>query len=242
MKTTLYLLPGLMCNEQLWKSLTPLLEDSYELITLELPLKTSFDAMIEELAQTLPLRAVNLVGFSLGGYVASYFAVRYAHRVSGLFIISHCPKPLLLQEIQKRKDAISLVETYGFKALSVKKVQSLLEEKNQNNKALIALIQQMYVDLGKEVFKTQMQATLVRKDLFEELLELRTPLGFCYSVKDNLIDTHWLKRFAQKKSSVLMFTNESSSHMLPLERPQEVALSIEKWVKEVKTILPKEKN
>jgi pimeloyl-ACP methyl ester carboxylesterase len=183
-----------------------------------------------------------LVGFSLGGYVASYFAVRYRHRVSGLFIISHCPKPLFIEEIQKREHALCLVETYGFKGLSVKKVQSLLEEKNQNNKALIALIQQMYVDLGKEVFKTQMQATLVRKDLFEELLELSTPLGFCYSLKDNLIDTHWLKRFAQKKSSALMFTNESSSHMLPLERPQEVALSIEKWVKEVKTILPKEKN
>ena len=232
MKKTIYLLPGLMCNEQLWSRIHPLLQDSYELIFLELPLKTNFDEMIEELDLVLPKSPINLLGFSLGGYLASYFAVKHPHRISKLLIVGNSAAPILEDEIARRKQALHLCETVGFKGLSRQKVQSLLEEHNQNDETLIALIQQMYVDLGEEVFKVQIESTLNRNDLFHELLSLELPLHFFYSLKDRLICPTWLSEFQQRSKQATFIINESASHMLSLERPNELAHAIHNWVKE----------
>lgn len=231
MKEKIYLLPGLMCNEQLWSRLIPLVENSYELIALELPLKTNFDEMIEELNDSLPSSPINLLGFSLGGYLASYFAIKHPHRVSKLLVVGNSAAPILEDEIIRRKQALHLCETVGFKGLSRQKVQSLLEDENQKDESLIALIQQMYVDLGEEVFKVQMEATLYRNDLFQELLSLNIPLHFVYSVNDRLINPLWLEQFQQQSFSAAFTTNESASHMVPLERPHELALAIHEWIK-----------
>jgi pimeloyl-ACP methyl ester carboxylesterase len=230
MKKTIYLLPGLMCNEQLWSRIHPLLKESYELIFLELPLKTNFDEMIEELDLVLPKAPINLLGFSLGGYLASYFAVKHPHRVSKLLIVGNSASPILEEEITRRKQAIHLCETVGFKGLSRQKVKSLLEDENHNDEMLISLIQQMYVDLGEEVYKVQMEATLYRSDLFDHLLDLNIPLHFVYSLKDRLIDSSWLKKFQKQSPNAMFITNDSASHMLPLERPKELALSIHNWI------------
>ena len=230
MKTTIYLLPGLMCDKQLWSRLAPLLDDSYELIFLDIPLKTSFDEMVEELKLLLPLNPVLLLGFSLGGYVASYFAVKYPQRVAKLFILSSSCKPISQEEINKREHAIALVKSYGFKGLSYKKVQSLLETQNQENEELIGLIQQMYINLGEYAFKIQMQASLVRKDLLHELSKVPFPIWLCCSKNDALVDTFWLKALVKENPKIHLSLFESKSHMLPLEKPEETACTIKKWV------------
>jgi pimeloyl-ACP methyl ester carboxylesterase len=229
MKTTIYLLPGLMCNQKLWGKITPLFDDSYELIFLDIPLKKTFEEMIEELAFLLPAHPVLLLGFSLGGYIASYFAVNYPQRVEKLFVLSSSCKPIAQEEIKKREQAIALVDRYGFKGLSYQKVQSLLEYENQNNQELIALIQEMYTDMGKNAFKMQMQASLVRKDLMQELSELKLPIFLCCSQNDTLADANWLKDLQQKNPKIKLNLFESISHMLPLEKPKETALVIKKW-------------
>lgn len=229
MKTTIYLLPGLMCDANLWNKLIPLFDETYEFIALDIPLKETFEEMIEELNLLLPKHPILLLGFSLGGYIASYFAIKYPTRVKKLFILSSSCKPISQEEIQKRQHAISFVQTHGFKGLSRQKVQSLLEENNQNNEELITLIQQMYIDMGKNAFNMQMKASLVRRDLMNELSELNLPISLCCSINDSLADASWLKKLQQKNPKIELNLLESSSHMLPLERPKELALIIKEW-------------
>lgn len=219
-----------MCNQNLWRELTPFFKEQYELIHVPIPLKTNFDEIIKSLELFLPQEPINLLGFSLGGYVASYFATSYPKRVKRLFIVGNSACSISQEEIDKRKKAIEFTQSYRFKGLSRKKVQSLLEEKNQNNENLIALIQNMYVNLGEEVYTTQITATLHRKDLFEDMLKLTLPLTFFYSKKDRLVDILWLESFAKASSQAVFITNESSSHMLPLEKPYELSTAIKKWV------------
>ena len=229
MKTTIYLLPGLMCNQKLWGKITPLFDDSYELIFLDIPLKKTFEEMIEELALLLPAHPVLLLGFSLGGYIASYFAVNYPQRVEKLFVLSSSCKPIAQEEIKKREDAIALVDRYGFKGLSYQKVQSLVEYENQNNQELIALIQKMYTDMGQNAFKIQMQASLVRKDLMQELSKLQCSIFLCSSTNDTLADANWLRNLKEKNPKIKLNLFEGTSHMLPLEKPQETAFAIKEW-------------
>ena len=134
------------------------------------------------------------------------------------------------EEIEKRNKAIHLLDMYGFKGLSHKKVVSLLEVSNKKDKNLIKLIQQMYEDLGEDVFRTQMASTLNRENLLEKMSHLDVPMTFLYCDEDRLVNTKWIENFSQVTDIGTFEKISSTSHMLPLERPLEVSQAIKKWI------------
>jgi pimeloyl-ACP methyl ester carboxylesterase len=166
---------------------------------------------------------INLIGFSLGGYLSAFFALQFPHRIHKLMVISATPCNLNDEEINKRKQTLNLIEEHGFKGLARKKVVSLLDQTNLNNEPLIALIQQMYEDLGKEVFKIQLGSTLKRNDLSQALLDANISMSFVFANKDRLVNQEWMQTFASKTTTIEFNTIDSTSHMLPLEKPKEIA-------------------
>ena len=230
MKTKIYFLPGLMTDERLWKELFCLFDDSYELIHVNIPLKSTFDEIIEELY--FKEEKINLLGFSLGGYVSAYYACKYPHRINKLFILASTPSSMYKDEIVKRSLAIEFTKKHGFKNLSAKKVISLLEEKNHNNTKLIDLVQNMYKDAGAYVFELQMKATLLRKDLLQDLLALNTSIYFFYSKDDRLLNHDSLAILQKEHKKARFIINNGTSHMLPLEEPNKLHILILEWINE----------
>lgn len=229
-KEKIYLLPGLMCNEKLWTQLQTTLQDEYELVHVPIPLEKDIEAMVKALSASLPNESINLLGFSLGGYLASYFAVHFPQKIKRLFIMACSSCALKDEEIEKRQEVLSFIDKHGFKGLSRKKVQSLLDEEHQNNDDVMDIIQSMYTQLGEEVFKTQIKSTLYRKDLMQALMQLRVPLYFYYAQYDRLVDSKWLDAVAHKNISCVKVKRNSHSHMLPLEYPLEVSQAIRDWM------------
>jgi len=230
MKKKIYLLPGLMCNEQLWNKLLALFDEQYEFVHVAIPEQSCFDEIIKSLNDYFAEEKVNILGFSLGGYIASYFACKYPHRVNKLFVCAASAGPLQKEEIFKRNKALHLLESFGFKGLGRQKVISLLETNNQNNEELITLIQKMYVDLGEHIYKTQIESTLNREDLLTKLLLLDIPMHLFYCEQDRLVNTRWLEEFCNKSDRAEFTKVLSSSHMIPLERPLELSYAIKKWI------------
>lgn len=230
MKKRIYLLPGVMCNEKLWIKLRPYLDESYELIHLSIPLKSNLDEIVDCLNEIVKEEKIHLIGFSLGGYIASYFACKYPNRIEKLFIISSSLCSLNKEEIEKRKKAIFLVETYGFKGLSRKKVLTLLDDSNKKNEDLIHLIQKMYLDLGKDVFNMQMLGTLYRDDLVEKISMMSFSITYLYSDNDRLVNQYWVQKFSKSSYNTNFVKLESSSHMVPLEIPYELSIEIKNWI------------
>ena len=230
MKTKIYFLPGLMTDERLWSEVFSLFDDSYELIHVNIPLKNSFDEIIEELC--FKEEKVNLLGFSLGGYVAAYFACKYPQRINKLFILASSPSSMYKDEIIKRSIAIEFTKKHGFKNLSRKKVISLLEEKNNNNTKLIDLVQDMYKNAGPKVFELQMKASLLRKDLLHELLALNSSIYFFYSKYDRLLNHNSLLTLQKEHKKARFIINNGTSHMLPLEEPKKLYTLILEWINE----------
>ena len=194
MKEKIYLIPGLMTDERLWSRIIPLLKDEYELIHVPIPHTGDFDEIIDILFNLFTEDKVNLLGFSLGGYIASYFAITYPNRVNKLFMLAATPGSSSEAEIERRKQKFTVIEQEGFLGLSYEKAKSLVEEKNQNDEELIKIIQDMFMDLGKETFITQLTSTFHRKDLFIDLLNLDIPIWFHYSIDDRLLSTRALKK------------------------------------------------
>ncbi|PHO15327.1 hypothetical protein CPH92_07350 [Malaciobacter marinus] len=212
-KTKIYLFPGLMCDKRVFKYIYFYLKNEYELIYMDIPLEENFDKMIENL--NFKEEKVNLLGFSMGGYLATYFALKYPKKVDNLLILSASCCALSKNEIAFRKKAISFVKEFGFKPLSRKKISSLLE--NKDDLKLINLIFDMYQKMGETYFLTHMNASLKRKDLTEEIICSNLNFNFCYSNKDSLINQEWFENLKNKSNCNLNIIN-STSHMITLDK------------------------
>lgn len=232
MKEKIYLIPGLMTDERLWSRIIPLLKDEYELIHVPIPHTGDFDEIIDILFNLFTEDKVNLLGFSLGGYIASYFAITYPNRVNKLFMLAATPGSSSEAEIERRKQKFTVIEQEGFLGLSYEKAKSLVEEKNQNDEELIKIIQDMFLDLGKETFITQLTSTFYRKDLFIDLLNLDIPIWFHYSIDDRLLSTRALKKLNLVEHNMKLIPRVGTSHNIPLEEPELLSNILRAWMKE----------
>jgi len=231
MKEKIYLLPGLMTDERLWQRLRPFL-DEYELIHVPIPNLTDFDKINDYLLELFKDEKVNLLGFSLGGYIVSYFTIKYPHLVNRLFLVAATPSSTNEKEIQRRKGKIEHIEKSGFKGLSIEKTISLLEVQNQNDEELISIVKNMFDDLGKDAFISQLSSTFNRKDLFEALKELSIPIHFFYSKTDRLLNFNSINELLEKEHNMKVLSREGTSHMIPLEDPEELSKKMKFWMAE----------
>ena len=232
MKEKIYLLPGLMCNERLWERVIPFLEERYELVHVAIPNISNFDQIVVILDEIFKEEKVNLFGFSFGAYICSYYAVKYPQKVKRLFLNGGTPSKMSNQETEKRNKMIELMKTLGFNGLSSKKVASLLEVSNQEDKELISLIQKMYTDLGESVYLSQMKTINNRISLEEKLINTNIPIRFFFSTDDRLFTYESLNYFTQEFPQIKKVSRVGTSHMIPLEFPQELSEQIFLWMED----------
>lgn len=229
MKEKIYLIPGLMTDNRLWSRIIPLLENDYELVHTSIPHSEDFDEIIDILFNEFKEEKVNILGFSLGGYLASYFAITYPNRVNRLFTVAATPGNSTEAEIERRKEKFVAIEKEGFVGLSYEKAKSLLEK--QNDEESIKIIQDMFMDLGKESFISQLTSTFYRKDLFEDLINLNIPIWFFYSKNDRLLNQEAIKKLLLDNHNMNIISREGTSHNIPLEVPELLSNEIKKWMK-----------
>ena len=229
MKEKIYLIPGLMTDNRLWSRIIPLLENDYELVHTSIPHSEDFDEIIDILFNEFKEEKVNVLGFSLGGYIASYFAITYPNRVNRLFTVAATPGNSTEAEIERRKEKFVAIEKEGFCGLSYEKAKSLLEK--QNDEESIKIIQDMFMDLGKESFISQLTSTFYRKDLFEDLINLSIPIWFFYSKNDRLLNQEAIKKLLLDNHNMNIISREGTSHNIPLEVPELLSNEIKKWMK-----------
>lgn len=230
MKEKIYFIPGLMTDERLWSRLIPYL-DEFEIVHIKIPHGEDFDNSINLLFKLFKEDKVNILGFSLGGYIASYFAVTYPERVNRIFMVAATPGATKEAEIQKRKKKLLFIKKNGFKGLSYEKAKSLLEKQNQNDEELINIIQSMFLKLGKDTFVSQLTSTFYRKDLFEDLVNLELPIWFYYSTKDRFLNHNALEKLLSMNTKMNILSRKGTGHNIPLEASKELSEHIKKWMK-----------
>ena len=231
MKEKIYLIPGLMCDERLWTRLKPYLENTYELIHLEIPLTSNFDEIIKILDDKIDEDKINLFGFSFGAYISSYYAVNNPKKVKRLFLNAGTPSIMTEKEIEKRNNMLEMMNNFGFQGISSKKVASLLEESNQTDQDMISIIENMYSDLGKDVYVSQMKTINNRIPLENDLINLNIPIKMFYSSNDRLLNYKSLDNFKKEHNNITKIARVGTSHMIPLEMPKLLSEEIISWMK-----------
>ncbi|MEL0612896.1 alpha/beta fold hydrolase [Marinomonas arenicola] len=213
----IYCLPGTMCDDRLWQLIRPLMGD-IRLHHIVLPMEDSLDQVVIALAELLPDKPICLLGFSMGGYLASAFAVKYPARIKQLMVVSNAAMGLMENEIAQRKQALNWVLKQGYHGIPKKKAIAMLGERNKKSDFLIELIQSMDASLGESVLVQQLSCSLERPTLWPALSTLPIDCCFCIGEEDVLLSGDTCERL-QHYSNVSCHSVKHCGHMIPLEQP-----------------------
>ena len=227
--TRLDFIPGTLCDERTWSRLTPLLGDAFDFNYVPLHQARTRQQM-QELIATHSAPAANLVAFSLGAYLAIEHAVAHPERVKSLVLIANSARGLKPEEVQARERIVAVLERNAYTGMSRQRLRELLHPSHLNDEAIVGPIQQMALDLGKEVLLTQFATTIDRPDLMERLAELKFPVLIVGAEEDNLVPPEDLRQMAARfpNASLRMLAGDTG-HMIPLEAPQALAEHIREF-------------
>jgi 2-succinyl-6-hydroxy-2,4-cyclohexadiene-1-carboxylate synthase len=226
MKTKIYCLPGTMCDERLWQACINYLAENIELIHIAIPIGDNIGEIVTALDIQLPTGKINLAGFSLGGYIASAYALKFPARINKLLLISNMSFSLPENELKERSRTIDYLKTHGYSGIPTKRIIALLDASKQNNLDIINCIQKMDTHLGKETLIHQLTVTTQRENLLVKLPKLCIPIQFLNGDNDSLVKISRIEAIVAQSPFISLAILSDTGHMLPLEQPKKCALNM----------------
>lgn len=224
-----------MCHADLWQPTWQLLRQQYQLeyqlIHLAIPNIGCMDEVVDVLSEQITANEAILVGFSLGGYIASAIALKLEDRLQQLLIVSNYPKDLPVAEIKQRKRTIDWINQRGYSGIPHKRINDLLhpdiEEFNGPGYQVIKnTISKMDSELGVEVLLHQLQVSMHRPNLLPLLGKLTLPITFLIGDADSLVELSELRAAIKDKDNITLQEVPNTGHMLPLESEQTLASTL----------------
>lgn len=219
--TPVLFLPGTQCDERLWLPL-------WRLLDLEdrryVPLQWA-----ETLEQMLSLAdygaegdRVHLVGFSMGGFIASRFALDNPQQVASLTLIGFDGAGLSQQEQALRQQLVAQLDKGRFKPMTEARLDQMVGQ-GPNGQGARETVREMEQDLGGSVLKYHLLAASARPDLRPALAKASFPVNIIAAKDDQLASLAKLEAMHQALPKSRLLVLENSGHMLPLEQPEALA-------------------
>lgn len=215
-----------MCDHRLWQACIEYLPENIELIHMPIPMGNSIDEIITALEKQLPNNKINLAGFSLGGYIACAYALKYPERIHKLLLISNMSYFLAEIELKERSRTINYLRAHGYSGISAKRITALLHPNNRHNKNIINCVREMDTDLGKDTLIHQLTVTTQRENLLIKLPTLPFPVQFLIGDSDSLVKLNLIEAVVDQSPLVSLSVLHDTGHMLPLEQPRKCALKM----------------
>jgi pimeloyl-ACP methyl ester carboxylesterase len=219
----LVLLPGFMCDEDLWTDMVPDLQKLGRIHYGNVYEDSTLEGMARRVLDSSPERFV-LIGFSMGGFVARVLCLMAPERVAGVAFVASSARGYSEEETEQRKKG------YGPLGRPPRAASGApgLHPDRDNDPALIARLRGMQQRLGRGV--RAHQAALVRRDGYADLARIACPSLVVACRQDRLRSLAETERMAQYLPQACFEVIEDCGHMAPLERPHDLAAVLERWI------------
>lgn len=223
-------IPGTMCDQRLWGKLAALLPDYVapnHVAPNYVPLyQARSRAQMQSLIAARTAPQAHIVGFSLGAYLALEHALNHPERVASLVLIASSARALRPEEKERRLRTMTALEKHAYAGMPPSQLRSFLHPSHMGDKSITEVIQQMSLDLGKEVMLAQFEAAMERDDLAARLGELRCPLLLIGAEQDAMVSADELRTMAALSARARLKVVHDSGHMIPLEAPDQLAAAL----------------
>lgn len=224
---TLILLPGFMCDADLWTDVEPALDARWRVEYGDLFSDSSIEAMAGRVLDAAPERFV-AVGFSMGGFVARAMALTAPERLRALVLIATSAMGTMPEHAARNRERRERIAGQPFHGLSRGNLKRALHPSRRDDEALVDRMLAMGARLGKDVLLRQLSAE--RVDGHGRLAEIRCPALVVAAAADELRPRAETDRLAVGIPGAGHEIMADCGHMIPLERPQALAALLNGWL------------
>jgi pimeloyl-ACP methyl ester carboxylesterase len=220
----LVLLPGFMCDADLWADMVPDLSALGRIHYGNVYQDSTLDGMARRVLDQAPERFV-LVGFSMGGFVARVLTLMAPERVSGVAFVASSARGYSEEETKRRQAG------YGPGGRPPRAISGApgLHPDRENDPVLVSRLRGMQQRLGREV--RARQAALVRREGYADLERIACPSLVVDCRQDRLRSFAETERMARHLPHATFEVIGDCGHMAPLERPRELAALLADWIR-----------
>ena len=233
----LMLIPGLMCDHAVWEPLLPWLAKDRECRMVDHGQADSLVQMAKQLLQDAPPHMV-LAGHSMGARVALEVLRLAPERVKGVALLDtgYLPKPAGEageEEARKRFHLLKIAQERGVRAMANEWVQGMVHPDRLSDAPLIESILAMFERKDAHIFACQINALLNRLDGSDVLRAIKVPTLLMCGKQDAWSTPAQHQAMNALATHATFDVIEDAGHMAPMERPEPVALSLQRWLASV---------
>ncbi len=221
-RPSLVLLPGLLCDEALWRHQVAALADLADVMVADLTRDDDIDAMAARILDQAP-ETFALAGLSMGGYAAQAVMRRAPQRVERLALIDTSYLADSPEQIQRRTDFINLAERGKFKGITPRLLPMLISPGRLADKELCDSVIAMAERIGKEAFIRQQKAIMSRPDGTLDLGRIQCETLVLCGRDDSIVPVDLHEKMAAMIPNAGLVVVEDSGHLSPLEQPVAVS-------------------
>lgn len=231
---TLVLLPGLMCDAEVWSPLFPWLPADVTPWVADHGSAQDLQHMARQVLAQAPPRFA-LAGHSMGGRVALEVVRLAPERVTRVALLDtgYLARPLGdagAQEAAKRHQLLEVARTQGVRAMAQTWVRGMVHPDRLDDAVLVEAVLAMFAHKTPEVFACQIQALLDRPDASGVLRSLRVPTLLQCGAQDSWASPAQHAEMQQLVPHAVLDVIPDAGHMAPMERPEAVAASLARWL------------
>jgi pimeloyl-ACP methyl ester carboxylesterase len=219
----LVLLPGFMCDADLWADMADDLARLGQVHYGNVYQDDTLEGMARRVLAESPQEFV-LVGFSMGGFVSRVLALMAPERVSGVAFVASSARGYSAEETERRKQGWQP----GNRPPRTNGVAAGLHPDRERDPILLERLRGMQRRLGPEV--RARQAALVRRDGYADLERITCPSLVVACRQDRLRSLAETERMAEHLPHSRFNIIEECGHMAPLEKPHELAGLLADWI------------
>lgn len=225
----LSLLPGLLCNAQLWQAQIAALASAAHAHVPDLGASNTIPAMVDAVLAQAPPRFA-LAGFSLGGLVALEIVPRAPHRVSGLALLSTNDAGLTPVVREHLAASIDGLEAGELDAYLEDAFPRYVASSRVHDRALWDTFAGMANHLGAAAGARQMRALLDYPGFRGDLARITCPTVVIAGRDDQRIPPSVQQEMAAQIPGATLRVIENAGHFIPLEQPAAVSAALQEWL------------
>ncbi len=225
----LVLLPGLLCDPDLWSHQVAHLGEVATPAVLDLTGADSMAALACAVLDRSPDRFA-LAGLSMGGYVALEIMRRAPDRVVKLALLDTNAREDTPEQTARRNALVAISEKGGFERIVPTMLPNLVHPDRLEDWELVTRVEGMAAKVGPAAFRRQQAAIMGRLDSRPHLPAIACPTLVLCGRQDALTPPALHAEMAAGIPGARLAVIEDCGHLSSLERPQAVTALLRDWL------------
>lgn len=227
---TLLLLPGLLCDQRLWRDQVAALGDRHRCVVADLTRDDTLPAMAARALAAVPEASpIALVGLSMGGYVALEAMRQAPGRIIRLALMDTSARADTPEQARRRRGLLALSQSGQFRGVTPRLLPQLLHPDHLDS-PLADAVREMAERVGRDAFARQQRAIMARPDSRPDLPGITVPTLVAVGEADMLTPPELAEEIAASIPGARLHRIARAGHLPPMEQPEAVTALLRDWL------------